>query len=134
MTNSARHDHHDTHIAQALTARGGHLTLGRGGFCLYFASSSTLSGYDCEPMKAACIAASLPVIDSRHVDFAVVVRLAVHGPMVAVEREPDPGPWHAFSSVPLEVVAEVYARAGAEVWNVPGIETVSAPTDREAVL
>lgn len=126
MTNSTRNDHDDI-IARALATQGGHLALGRGGFCLHFAWGSTLSGYGCEPIKAAAVAAGLPVIDSRRIDFEAVVKLAVHGPMVAVGRTPDPKPWHALSSVPLEIVAEAYARAGAEVWNVVGIETVRAP-------
>ena len=54
--------------------------MGRGGFILYFRRGSRLSGYDCEHVKASCIAAGLPVIDSRVVAFEDVVRLAVRGP------------------------------------------------------
>ena len=76
-----------------------------------------LSGYDVEAIKAACIAAGLPVIDSREVPFEVVAKLAVSGPMVAVGEEPDAPPWYALAFVPLRVVAEAYGQAGAEVHN-----------------
>jgi hypothetical protein len=75
---------YDTYISRALATEGGHLSIGRGGFSLYFARGAHLSGYDCEPVKAACIAAGLPVIDSRMVDFAAVAQLAIKGPMIAV--------------------------------------------------
>jgi hypothetical protein len=111
----------DTHelIGRALQTEGGHLSIGRGGFSLYFDRGATLSGYDCGPIKAACIARGLPVIDSREVAFDVVFQLAVRGPMIAVGRPPDPAPWHAFASAPLQVVAESYRIAGAEVFNLP---------------
>ena len=62
-----------------------------------------ISGYDCEQVKACCIAAGLPVIDSRLVAFEDVVRLAVRGPMAAVGEEASPPPYHA---------------AGAEVFKI----------------
>ena len=71
---------YDKYIASALGTEGGHLSIGRGGFTLYYAGGARLSGYDCEPVKACCIAAGLPVIDSRMVAFEEVVRLAVRGP------------------------------------------------------
>jgi hypothetical protein len=77
-----------------------------------------LSGYDCEIIKMAAIAAGLPVIDSRPAPFGLVARLAVRGPMIAVNRPPDPPPWHGFSFAPLAVVASAYRRAGAEVFNI----------------
>ena len=72
------------HIREALTTEGGHLAIGRGGFTLYFARGAYLSGHDCEAIKTACIAAGLPVIDSRGLAFEVVCDLAMRGPMVAV--------------------------------------------------
>jgi len=51
---------YDTYISRALATDGGHLSIGRGGFSLYFGRGAHLSGYDCEPVKAACIAAGLP--------------------------------------------------------------------------
>ena len=79
---------YDIYISRALATEGGHLSIGRGGFSLYFGRGAHLSGYDCEPVKAACIAAGLPVIDSRMVDFAAVARLAIKGPMIAVGEPP----------------------------------------------
>jgi hypothetical protein len=106
-------------IAKALATEGGHLFTGRGGFSLHY-ESGWLSGYDCETVKAAAVAAGLPVIDSRMIDFGKVADLALRGPMIAVGKPADPPPWRALSYAPLAVVAEAYARAGAEVWNVPG--------------
>jgi hypothetical protein len=80
------------YIASALLTEGGHLSIGRGGFTLYYARGARLSGYDCDEVKTCCIAAGLPVIDSRMVAFEDVVRLAVRGPMVAVGEEASPPP------------------------------------------
>jgi hypothetical protein len=109
---------YDAEIARALATEGGHLAIGRGGFTLHF-GGGWLSGHDVEPVKAACIAAGLPVIDSRCVPFEVVYDLAVCSPMVAVGEPPSPPPYHALSYAPLAVVAEAYRAAGAEVFNVP---------------
>jgi len=105
-------------IARALATQGGHLFVGRGGFSLHY-ENGWLSGYDCETVKAAAIAAGLPVIDSRKVDLGKVAELAIRGPMIAVGRPADPPPWHALSYAPLIAVAEAYARAGAEMCNLP---------------
>src|SRR5262245_40899518 len=110
---------YDEYIASALRTDGGHLSIGRGGFTLYYARGARLSGYDCEHIKACCIAAGLPVIDSRMVPFEDVVRLAVNGPMVAVGEEASPPPYHALSFAPLCVIAQAYRAAGAEVFNLP---------------
>jgi hypothetical protein len=109
---------YDEYIASALRTEGGHLSIGRDGFTLYFAGGARLSGYDCERVKACCIAAGLPVIDSRMVAFEEVVRLAVRGPMVAVGEAPSPEPYHALSYAPLVAVASAYRSAGAEVFNI----------------
>ena len=101
------------YISSALQTEGGHLSLGRGGFTLYFGRGSSLSGYDCEHIRACCVAAGLPIIDSRMVPFEDVVRLAVRGPMVAVGEEASPPPYHALSFAPLNVVAQAYRAAGA---------------------
>lgn len=106
-------------IAKALATEGGHLFVGRGGASLHY-ENGWLSGYDCEPVKAAASAAGLPVIDSRKVEFGKVAELAIRGPMIAVGRPADPPPWGALSYAPLIAVAEAYARAGAEVLNLPG--------------
>jgi hypothetical protein len=53
------------HMREARTTEGGHLALGRGGFTLYFARGACPSGRGCEAIKTACIAAAVPVIESR---------------------------------------------------------------------
>ena len=126
-----RNSHYDDWIARALATEGGHLSIGRGGFLLCFGEGSRLSGYDSDAVKAACIAAGLPVIDSCDVPFDAVIALAVHGPMVAVGRPVSPQPWHALSFVPLEAVARAYARAGAEVVNLPGDEAAAPDRDEK---
>jgi hypothetical protein len=103
--------------------------LGRGGFTLYYARGARLSGYDCEQVKACCIAAGLPVIDSRLIAFEDVVRLAVRGPMAAVGEEANPPPYHALSYAPLSVLTGVYRAAGAEVFNIPESVTPATPEE-----
>jgi hypothetical protein len=110
---------YDEFVASALCTEGGHLSIGRGGYTLSYARGARLSGYDCEQVKACCIAAGLPVIDSRMVAFEDVVRLAVRGPMAAVGEEASPPPYHALAYAPLAVFANAYRAAGAEVFNIP---------------
>jgi hypothetical protein len=110
---------YDDYVASALGTEGGHLSIARGGFTLYYAHGARLSGYDCEQVKACCIAAGLPVIDGRLVAFGDVVRLAVRGPMAAVGEEASPPPYHALSYAPLSLLANAYRAAGAEVFNIP---------------
>lgn len=117
-------------IASALATEGGHLSIGRGGFTLHYRDGAMLSGYGCEAIKAQSIAAGLPVIDSRCVAFDLAVQLALGGPLVAVGREPEPAPWHCLSYAPLHSVAIRYAAAGAEIWNIPDIETVPMSAER----
>ena len=118
--------HYGDYITSALQTKGGHLSIGRGGFTLHFGRGARLSGYDCESFKACCIAAGLPVIDSRTVAFEDVVRLAVRGPMVAVGEEASPPPYHALSFASLGVVAQAYWAAGAEVFNIPDLASPAA--------
>jgi hypothetical protein len=116
---------YDDYIASALRTEGGHLSIGRGGFILHYAGGARLSGYDCGSIKARCIAAGLPVIDSRIVAFEEAVRLAVRGPMVAVGEAPSPRPYHALSYAPLVEVASAYWAAGAEVFNIGDLGPVA---------
>ena len=51
-------------IRQALGIPGGHLSVGRYGYTLHYARGCTLSGYDPDRLKAACLATGLPVIDT----------------------------------------------------------------------
>jgi hypothetical protein len=101
---------YDDYIASVLRAESGHLSIGRGEFTLYYARDARLSGYDCEQVKACCIAAGLPVIDSRMVAFEQVVCLAACGPMAAVGEEASPPPYHALSYAPLAVLADALSR------------------------
>ena len=118
---------YDAYIARALATEGGHLSIGRGGATLHF-ERSRLSGCAEDVMKAAAIAAGLPVIDSRNVPFETAWALAVRGPMIAVGEAPSPPPCHALSYAPLAFVAEAYRAAGAEVFNIP---PPAAGTQRE---
>jgi hypothetical protein len=113
-----RYDHD---VARALATVGGHLSIGRGGFTLHY-ENARLEGYDCDTVKAAAIRAGLPVIDSRSVPFILVARLAVKGPMIAVNTLPSPRPWHGLSYAPLAAVAAAYRQAGADVFNIPKSE------------
>lgn len=113
-------------IARALATVDGHLAIGRGGYTLHYDCGCRLSGYDVEPIKAACIAVGLPVIDSREVPFEVVAKLAVGGPMVAVGEPPGEPPFGALSYAPLAAVAAAYRKAGAEVHNLEPASELSA--------
>ena len=121
-------------IRRALATDGGHLGIGRGNYTLYYARGARLSGYDVERMKADCIAAGLPVIDSRQLDFGLAITLACRSPLIAVGEPPDPESsrsdppegqaakrpeWHALAHAPLQHVAGLYRAAGAEVVNLP---------------
>ena len=117
-------------IDAALATQGGHLSVGRGGFTLHYRNGATLSRFGCEAIEAQCIAAGLPVMDSRCLAFDVVAHLTLAGPLVAVGREPEPAPWHGLAFAPLHVVAARYAAAGAEVSNIPGVETMPTPANR----
>ena len=117
-------------IAAALATQGGDLSIGRGGFTLHYRDGAMLSGYGWEPIKTQCIAAGLPVIDSRYLAFDIVVHLTLRGPLVAVGREPDAAPWRGLSYAPLHAVAARYAAAGAEIWNIPEVDTVPMPANR----
>ena len=121
-------------IGRALRTEGGHLSIGRGGFALHFDRGCTLSGYDCDAMKTACILRGLPVIDSREVPFDTVFRLAVRGPMIAVGEPASLPPWHALSYAPLQAVADAYRAAGADVANLPvgGEQAYAASTSPNA--
>ncbi len=77
-------DYTDELVGRASRTEGGHLSIGRAGFTLHYDRGCTLRGYDCERMKALCLARGLPLIDSRTVPFEAVSKLAVSGPMTAV--------------------------------------------------
>jgi len=109
------------YIRQALSAEGGHLSMHSGGARLHYACGAYVSGFECETIKAACLAAGLPVIDGRKVPFGPLYALIVEAPRVAVGKPADARPWNSLSDAPLAHVAAVYRAAGAEVFNVPGV-------------
>ena len=113
-------------IDRALAVDGGHLFVGTGGFTLAQGRGSTPSGYDVASIKAACIAAGLPVIDARSLGFETALHLAIHSPMIAVGEAADPQPWHAMAHAPLRYVATLYHAAGAEVVNLPAVASADA--------
>ena len=92
-------------IAKAIATEAGHLCIGHAGGTLYFKRGSSLSGFCDDCMKAACMAAGLPVIDTRPIDFSDLWRLVVSSPMVAVGRPADSVPWHCLSYAPLAHIA-----------------------------
>ena len=57
MPKPARSTDHSADIECALATEGGYLSIGRGGFTLQYRNGAVLSGYDCEAIKAHCIAA-----------------------------------------------------------------------------
>src|SRR5712672_74233 len=84
--------HYGDYVTSALRTEGGHLSIARGGFTLHFGRGARLSGYDCESFKACCIAAGLPVIDSRMVAFEDVARLAALDPQCPLAVDADERP------------------------------------------
>jgi len=104
-------------IEKAKATKGGHLTVGRGGYTLHIEDGHTLSGYDIDRVKQLCIDAGLPVIDSRCVPFDAVAELAISGPMVAVGSAPRFFMSRAFSYVSLSEWVKSYRDAGAEIHN-----------------
>jgi len=109
------------YIRQALSVEGGHLSMGYGGATLHFARGAYVSGFECETIKAACLATGVPVIDGRTVAFGPLYALVVEAPRVAVGKPADPLPWNSLSDAPLAHVTALYRAAGAEVFNVPGV-------------
>ena len=110
----------DAHIRHALANEGRHLFVHERGYTLHLGGNGTLRGYDIGPFKAVCVAVGLPVIDTRMLDPLIAFHLAVHSPMVAVARAPDPPPWTPFTWAPLRHLAAIYRAAGAEVLNFDG--------------
>jgi len=115
-------------ISRALAVDGAHLFIGQGGYTLFHQRGTTLSGYDVVPMKAACIVAGLPVIDSHMLPFDTALQLAIHSPMIAVGEPPDAHPWHGWAHAPLHHVAALYHAAGAEVVNLPEVTGTDGET------
>ena len=113
-------------INRALAVDGGHLFVGDAGFTLAYQRGTTLSGYNVEALKAACVAAGLPVIDSRRLGFETALNLAIYTPMIAVGEPADAQPWHAMVHAPLHHVAALYHAAGAEVVNLPAVTGTGA--------
>ena len=112
-------------IAQALAVEGGHLFIGHNGYLLHYACGAKLHGYDNDGMKAACVAAGLPVIDARQVGFTDLWRIVVSEPEAAVGKPEDLQfrDWVPYAS--LATVAGFYHAVGAEVFNLPGVTAMA---------
>ena len=80
MTGSAFTPHAD-YIAQALATEGGHLNVGRYGATLHFGGDCRLHIHTNE-IKAECVGAGVPVIDSRPVPIEVLADLVMRSPEV----------------------------------------------------
>lgn len=119
-------------IGRALATEGGHLSIGRYGTTLHYARGCALSGYDPDRLKAACLAAGLPVIDTRPVPIQHLAELALCAPLVAVGEPVDPQPWHALAKAPLAHVAALYRAAGAAALNLPTNREEAGEPDRRA--
>ena len=104
-------------IKQALETPGGHLSIGEYGATLHY-GDCRCSGFNGDEIKAQAIAAGLPVIDTRGMPRDAMTRLAIAAPLIAVNRQPDELPWDGISHARLDLVAEAYRRAGADVSNV----------------
>jgi hypothetical protein len=120
---------YDDFIASALRTEGGHLSIGRGGFTLFYASGLGLAATTASPSRPTASLPAPPVIDSRMVAFEDVVRLAVSGPMAAVGDEASSSPYRALSYASLTVLANAYRATGAEVFNVPDPAAPAAPEE-----
>ena len=121
---------YEDYIMSALRTEGGHLLIGRRGFILYYAPGARLIGYGGESIQARCIAAGLPVIDSRKVRFEDVVGVVVDGSTAAVAEAAGPPPHQALSFAPLAAVAAAYRAVGAEVFNIDGADATDPSSER----
>lgn len=106
------------YIALAIATPGAHLQVGPAGYALYCGSGIVVGGADCDPVKAACIAADLPVIDCRGLDTHALHWIVDTVPIAAVDVPVSPLPWGPLSFAPLAVVAALFRVAGAEVLNI----------------
>ena len=111
-------------IAQALAVEGGHLLIGHNGYLLHYSCGARLHGYDNDGMKAACVAAGLPVIDARQVGFTDLWRIVVSEPEAAVGTPEELRVRHWVPYASLAMVARLYHAVGAEVLNLPGVATM----------
>lgn len=109
-------------IAEALTVEGAFLFVGMAGFVLHLGPGlNTLTGTDGEGLLSGALAQGLPIIDARLISEAEQLRLAIELPMPAVGCAPTPPPYGPLSLAPVEVLAAVYAAAGARLANLPDI-------------
>jgi len=104
-------------IGNALATEGGHLFVHDRGYTLHLEGGATLGGFRIEAFKAACVAAGLPVIDTRTLDPVTAFRLAARTPMVAIARPANPPPWTGTTWAPLRDAARLFRAGGAEVLN-----------------
>ncbi|MDD2878333.1 MAG: hypothetical protein PHT60_14025 [Acidiphilium sp.] len=120
-------------IARTRSVKGGHLFIGTSEYTLYCGQGRTLSGYDCDSMKASALAAGIPIIDARTADQDAFLSLVFNGPMIAVGEEPRFFMCNALSYESLPVMAARYHAIGATIHNIPetqeaGDDPLSLPT------
>ncbi len=114
-------------ISRALAFADGHLFISEGSYTLCYEHGTWLSGYDIGPVKAACIASGLPVIDDRGLDINAAVRLVHdHSPWTAPGGPFDARPWYGWAYGPLRTLAALHHAAGAEVVNMPDVTGAGA--------
>ena len=118
-------------ISRALAVEGGYLIVHEGSYTLAFGHGARLTGYAVERLEAACIAAGLPVIDTRMLAPGAAFRLAAGSPMIAVNEASDPPPWDSITWAHLRHVAGLYRAAGAEVSNLPEAEDAAVERAKE---
>ncbi len=107
-------------IRNALATEGGHLLVEARSYTLHLEGGATLSGFRIEAFKAACVAAGLPVIDTRTLDPVAAFLLVGRTPMVAINRPADPPPWTATTWASLRDTARLFRTGGAKVLNLDG--------------
>lgn len=111
-----------SYIAEALTIESAFLFVGMAGFVLHLGPGlNTLTGTDVEDLFGEALAKGLPIIDVRLIPEPEQIRLAHELPMPAVGCTPTPPPYGPLSRAPLEILAAVYAAAGARLANLPDI-------------
>jgi len=105
------------YITSALQTEGGHLSIGRGGFILWFGRGARLSGYDASiSRRTASRLARRSSTAGWSPSKISCASLSVDRWRRSVRRRAR-RPYHALSFAPLCVVAQAYRAAGAEVFN-----------------
>ena len=106
-------------IRKTLASSNAYISCGRGGTCIH-AKNMTVSSYGSLKHFATArvlIALGVPFVDTNPVPNPI--RL-ISLPLVAVGRDPDPGPWTSMSYAPLDAYLRGALILGAKVINFDG--------------